>query len=64
MIGFFAALITRHVYGGTLSDPGGIPPVRLKLGAREMKIDMNLVAEIAGVITVFAIVALYHSSLQ
>jgi len=64
MIGFFAALITRHVYGGTLSDPGGIPPVRLKLGGREMKVDMNLVAEIAGVITVGGIAALYHYSVQ
>src|SRR3569833_341165 len=62
MIGFFAALITRHVYGGTLSDPGGIPPVRLKLAGREMEADMNLVAEIAGVITVGGIVALYCSA--
>ena len=60
MIGFFAALITRHVYGGTLSDPGGIPPLRLRLGEREIEVDMNLVAEIAGVITVGGIVALYQ----
>jgi len=60
MIGFFAALITRRLYGGTLSDPGGIPPVRLKFRKSEMQIDMNLVAEIAGVITVAGIVALYR----
>jgi hypothetical protein len=60
MLGFFAALITRHIYGGTLSDPGGIPPLRLKLGGRDMQIDMNLVAEIAGVITVAGIVGLYR----
>jgi len=60
MIGFFAALVTRHLYGGTLSDPGGIPPVRFKLGGREMKVDMNLVAEIAGIITVAVIAALFH----
>jgi hypothetical protein len=38
--------------------------VRLKLGGREMKVDMNLVAEIAGVITVGGIAALYHYSVQ
>src|SRR3954465_47010 len=26
MIGFFAALVTRYLYGGTLSDPNGISP--------------------------------------
>jgi hypothetical protein len=60
MAGFFGALVSRHVYGGTLSDPGGIPPVRIKLRGREMQLDMNLAAEIAGVITVAAIVGLYR----
>ena len=60
MIGFFAALVTRNLYGGTLSDPGGIPPVRLMLRGHEMRIDMNLVAEVAGVITVGGIVVLYR----
>lgn len=60
MIGFFGALISRHIYGGTLSDPGGIPPARLKVGGREMQVDMNLVAEIAGVITVAGLVALFR----
>ena len=60
MVGFFAALVSRRIYGGTLSDPGGIPPLRFKLGDREMRVDMNLVAEIAGVITVAGIVALYR----
>lgn len=59
MIGFFAALVTRRLYGGTLSDPGGIPPVRLKLGARQIELDMNLVAEVGGILTVASIVALY-----
>jgi hypothetical protein len=60
MVGFFAALVTRHAYGGTLSDPGGIPPVRLKVGGRLLLIDMNLVAEVAGIITVSSIAAVYH----
>lgn len=60
MAGFFGALASRRIYGGTLSDPGGIPPLRFKLGDREMRVDMNLVAEIAGVITVAGIIALYR----
>ena len=60
MIGFFGALMSRRIYGGTLSDPGGIPPLRLELGGREMRVDMNLVAEIAGAITVAGLVALFR----
>ena len=59
MIGFFAALMSRRIYGGTLSDPGGIPPVRVNVGGRDFQVDMNLVAEVAGVITVAGLVALY-----
>jgi hypothetical protein len=60
MIGFFAALVTRHLYGGTLSDPGGIPPIRLTFRGREMQFDLNLVAGIAGIITVAGIVGLFR----
>lgn len=59
MAGFFGALVSRHLYGGTLSDPGGIPPLRFKLCDREMQVDMNLVAEVAGVFTVTILVGLY-----
>src|SRR5512146_990795 len=45
MAGFFAALVTRRLYSGTLSDPGGIPPLRFRLRGREAPVDMNLVAE-------------------
>jgi hypothetical protein len=60
MIGFFAALVTRHLYGGTLSDPRGIPPIHLTFRGRVIQVDMNLVAEIAGVITLVGIVGLYR----
>jgi hypothetical protein len=62
MIGFFAALFARRLYGGTLSDPGGIPPARFGFRGREIRVDMNLVAEIAGIVTVAAIVALYSTA--
>lgn len=60
MIGFFSALVTRHLYGGTLFDPGGIPPLRVTLRGRQLRFDMNLVAEIAGSITLVTIVLLHH----
>lgn len=59
MAGFFGALVSRRIYGGTLSDPGGIPPMRVKLAGREVLLDMNLVAEIAGLIMVAGLVALH-----
>lgn len=64
MVGFFAALVTRRLYGGTLSDPDGIPPLRWTFRGRELKVDMNLVAEVAGVITVACIVGLYAHSMH
>lgn len=60
MIGFFAALFTRRIYSGTLSDPGGIPPSRFMVRGRLLRVDMNLVAEVAGIIAVTAIVGLYY----
>ena len=60
MIGFFTALVTRRLYRGTLSDPGGIPPVRIKLRGRRLQVDMNLVAEVAGITCLTIIVWLHH----
>jgi hypothetical protein len=62
MFGFFAALLTRGIYGGTLSDPGGIPSLRITVRKRQALIDLNLVAEIAGVFTVAALVAMFHGA--
>src|SRR5690349_7538029 len=50
MLVFFAALITRRIYGGTLYDPGGIPPVLINIRQHQIQVDMNLVAEIAGIL--------------
>jgi hypothetical protein len=61
-IGFFAALLTRHLYGGTLSDPGGISPARFKFRRRQVCLDLNLVAEVAGVLTLAGVVLLFHAA--
>jgi len=59
--GFFAALFTRSIYGGTLSDPGGIPPLKVKVGARILRIDMNVVAEILAVVVLTALFFMYRA---
>lgn len=60
VFGFFAALIAGRIYGGTLSDPGGIPPLVLPLKGHSRRIDLNLVAEIAGVAALVLALALYR----
>src|SRR5690349_1715763 len=64
IIGFFTALITRLLYGGTLSDPGGIPPVRFSLHDRQVRVDMNLVAEVAGIIFLLVIAWSHHFAIM
>jgi hypothetical protein len=58
--GFFAALVTRRIYGGTLSDPNGIPPLTIRRGGRTLRIDLNLVVEIGVVITLGLLIVLYR----
>ena len=45
MLAFFVALLARRWYGGTLSDPGGIPPLTITLWGKPRKVDMNTVIE-------------------
>jgi hypothetical protein len=60
MFGFFTALISRRIYKGTLSDPNGMKPAFIKLRRSTFRIDLNLVAEVAGLLTLAAIVAFYR----
>ena len=59
MLGFFAAFITRGLYKGTLSDPNGMPHLRITVRGSILRIDLNLVAEICGLLALAAIVAIY-----
>jgi len=43
LAGFLIALFARRLYAGTLHDPNGIAPVRLRIGSRTMDLDMNAV---------------------
>ena len=58
MLGFFAALAARRLYHGTLTDPQGMRPWIVRLRGAQLAIDLNLVAEIAGVVSLVAIVSI------
>lgn len=62
IFGFFAALITRRLYGGTLSDPQGMPPWSVHLHGKQLRIDLNVVAEIMGVAALAVIVAIFRAT--
>jgi hypothetical protein len=60
LMGFLIALISRKVYDGSLSDPNGIYPVRLKFRGLVFSLDMNLVAVLAAFVLLAAIVTVYR----
>lgn len=60
MLGFWVALVTRAAYGGALSDPNGIPPLFLKFPSGVRRVDMNVAAEVLGIILLIFAVALYR----
>jgi len=58
-LGFMAAWLGRRIFGGTLADPNGIPPVQLTVFGRCLSIDLNLAAVVAALVCLPVIVALY-----
>lgn len=60
MLGFFTALIGRRIYRGTLSDPNGMRPVTIAIRGSVFRIDLNLVTEAGGLMTLAAIALLYR----
>ncbi len=61
MMGFFVAVFARRLYGGTLSDPQGIPPWIVRLYGTQFHIELNVVTEIVGLLSLAAIVAFYRA---
>ena len=59
MLSCLVAFIFRNLYGGALSDPNGIPPMRVLILGSKRQIDLNLTAEIAALLTLAAIIALF-----
>jgi hypothetical protein len=60
-LGFLSALATRKRYGGTLSDPNGIPPVQIVLWGIKLSIDMNLAAVVAALVCLVIIIVIYRA---
>jgi hypothetical protein len=57
LIGFLVAVASRQFYCGALHDPNGIQPVRLRLGSRDIAIDMNLaIVAVACVLLIGAVI--------
>lgn len=60
MAGCFTAFFLKNLYGGALSDPNGIPPIQLRVLGSQIHIDLNLAAEIAGLLLLIVAVALFR----
>lgn len=63
LLGFTVAFVTRGAYSGTLRDPHGISPLRVRAGARTMEIDGNAAAVALGWIVLATAVLLFRYSL-
>ena len=58
-IAFLVAFVARRLFGGTLSDPNGIPPAKVNLLGTVRSFDMNLVAVGVALMAVALIDAIY-----
>ena len=58
-LAFLIAFVGLKTYGGALSDPNGIPPVRLKLFRVVLSIDLNLAAIAAALVSIGVILEIY-----
>lgn len=58
-VAFVIALAGRKMFGGTLSDPIGIPPVRLTVLGASLSIDVNVAAVVTALLCLGVIFALY-----
>jgi hypothetical protein len=59
MLSFLVALFSRRAYDGTLHDPNGIQPVRIRIGTTVREFDMNAVLVIAGMAIVLGAVLMF-----
>jgi hypothetical protein len=53
---FLIAMFTRRLYAGTLHDPNGVRPARIRIGGEIREIDINiLLIVVAGAVLVMAV---------
>jgi hypothetical protein len=57
-IAFLLALLGRRIYGGSLSDPNGIP--RARIPTLNVQVDLNLMAVLAALVSLAAILEIYR----
>jgi hypothetical protein len=59
-LGFVLAQASREAYGGTLSDPNGIPPFRFRVSGKSFEVDGNAAAVYCALALLLVLVALFH----
>ncbi len=58
-LGFLTACTTRRMFGGSLSDPNGVPQFRFNVVGQAYVIDLNLVAVLVALLSLSAIALVY-----
>ena len=59
LLGYVVAMLTRRLYRGTLSDPQGIPPVRIHTHSGVIEFESNIAVIAVAVIWLVVAVLLY-----
>jgi hypothetical protein len=59
MLSFLVAMFSLRAYDGTLHDPNGIQPVRIRIGTTVREFDMNAVLVIVGMAIVLSAVLMF-----
>ena len=60
LAGFLVAVCTRTLYGGTLHDPNGMRPVRLRIGSRLVDFDLNVPVVLLAAVVLLGAVLLFR----
>lgn len=60
-VAFLLTCVVRKGFGATLSDPNGIPPMRIKVGSRTVSADGNLAAVVLALISLFVFLLIFRS---
>jgi len=60
-LGFMAAFVSRRMYGGSLFDPNGVPPLRVRFRGKVRSVDMNFFVVTTALFALAAIDAIYVS---
>lgn len=59
-LGFVLAQASKGAYGGTLSDPNGIAPLRFRVRGATVEVDGNAAAVYCALVLLTFLVALFH----